>query len=100
MKYLLFASLSLFVMANVNAQKKPAAKPAAKTNAEAAAPAKEAAASSTAMQAVYMVSGTPEEFKKFATDARSSYDAGKLDDSRFAMQQMLAELDVIIGKEV
>ena len=99
MKYLLFASLSLFVMANVNAQKKPAAKPAAKTNAE-AAPAKEAAASSTAMQAVYMVSGTPEEFKKFATDARSSYDAGKLDDSRFAMQQMLAELDVIIGKEV
>lgn len=41
-----------------------------------------------------------QEFTKQATAARTSYTAGKLDDSRFALQQMLQELDIIIGKEI
>jgi hypothetical protein len=41
-----------------------------------------------------------QEFAKHLADARSAYAAGKLDDSRFAMQQMLQELDIITGKEV
>jgi hypothetical protein len=98
MKYILLFSLTLCAFANLQAQKKPAAKPTTTANTQ--TPAKEDATKTNAMQAVYMVSGTPEEFKKFAGDARSSYDAGKMDDSRFAMQQMLAELDMIIGKEV
>ncbi|HEX2606727.1 MAG TPA: hypothetical protein VHK91_05075 [Flavisolibacter sp.] len=40
------------------------------------------------------------DFKKQLGDARTAYAAGKLDDSRFAMQQMLYELDMITGKEV
>jgi hypothetical protein len=41
-----------------------------------------------------------QEFNKHLTAARTSYTAGKLDDSRFAMQQMLQELDMIMGKEI
>jgi len=41
-----------------------------------------------------------QEFNKHLSDARTAYAAGKLDDSRFAMQQMLQELDLITGKEV
>ncbi|MEO6915204.1 MAG: hypothetical protein ABI151_05650 [Chitinophagaceae bacterium] len=41
-----------------------------------------------------------QEFTKQLTDARTAYTGGKLDDSRFAMQQMLLELDIITGKEV
>lgn len=41
-----------------------------------------------------------QEFAKQATTARTAYTAGKLDDSRFAMQQMLQELDMITGKEI
>src|SRR5687767_12765912 len=41
-----------------------------------------------------------QEFTKQMNTARSSYNSGKLDDSRFAMQQMLQEIDMIIGKEV
>src|SRR5688572_31746461 len=40
------------------------------------------------------------EFKKELAAARTAYAAGKLDDSRTAMQQMLYELDMIAGKEV
>ncbi len=40
------------------------------------------------------------DFKKQLGDARTAYTANKLDDSRFAMQQMLYELDMITGKEV
>lgn len=43
---------------------------------------------------------TAQEFTKQATAARSAYTAGKLDDSRFAMQQMLQELDMMTGKEI
>jgi hypothetical protein len=45
-------------------------------------------------------SAAAQEFNKQATVARASYTAGKLDDSRFAMQQMLEELDMITGKEI
>jgi hypothetical protein len=41
-----------------------------------------------------------QEFTKQASTARSAYAAGKLDDSRFAMQQMLQELDMLTGKEL
>jgi hypothetical protein len=44
--------------------------------------------------------GAQTDFKKGLTDARASYAANKLDDARFAMQQMLYELDMITGKEV
>lgn len=40
------------------------------------------------------------EFAKHLTDAKKANSAGKLDDARFAMQQMLQELDMITGKEV
>jgi len=40
------------------------------------------------------------DFKKGLNEARASYASNKLDDSRFAMQQMLYELDMITGKEV
>jgi hypothetical protein len=41
-----------------------------------------------------------QEFAKQTATARNSYAAGKLDDSRFAMQQLLQEIDMVIGKEV
>jgi len=41
-----------------------------------------------------------QEFAKRLTEAKTAYSAGKLDDSRFAMEQMLQELDIITGKEV
>jgi hypothetical protein len=41
-----------------------------------------------------------QEFAKQTTAARTAYTAGKLDDSRFAMQQMLQELDMMVGKEI
>lgn len=44
--------------------------------------------------------GAQNDFKKGLNDARASYASNKLDDSRFAMQQMLYELDMITGKEV
>jgi hypothetical protein len=40
------------------------------------------------------------DFKKELATARTAYTAGKLDDSRTAMQQMLYEIDMITGKEV
>lgn len=41
-----------------------------------------------------------QEFTKQLGVAKTAYAAGKLDDSRFAMQQMLQELDIITGKEI
>ena len=41
-----------------------------------------------------------QDFAKHLSEARTAYAAGKLDDSRFAMQQLLQELDIITGKEV
>lgn len=41
-----------------------------------------------------------QEFDKNLASARSSYSAGNLQDARFAMEQMLRDLDVAIGKEI
>jgi hypothetical protein len=45
-------------------------------------------------------SGHAQEFSKQLTTARSAYSAGKLEEARFAMQQMMQELDIISGKEL
>jgi hypothetical protein len=44
--------------------------------------------------------GFSQDFSKNIASARKSYAAGDLEDARFAMQQMLNDLDVAIGKEV
>lgn len=41
-----------------------------------------------------------QDFNKYLADARSSYSAKKLDDTRFAMNQLLQELDIIVGKDI
>jgi hypothetical protein len=41
-----------------------------------------------------------QEFDKNISTARTAYASGKLQDSRFAMEQMLRDLDMAIGKEV
>lgn len=44
--------------------------------------------------------GLSQDFDKNITTARNSYAGGNLEDARFAMQQMLNDLDMAIGKEV
>jgi hypothetical protein len=41
-----------------------------------------------------------QEFDKNIATARSSYSSGNLQDSRFAMEQALRDLDMAIGKEI
>ena len=41
-----------------------------------------------------------QEAEKNIAAARQAYEAGKLEDSRFAMEQALRELDLAIGKEI
>ena len=41
-----------------------------------------------------------QDFDKNISTARSAYSSGNLEDARFAMQQMLNDLDMAIGKEV
>jgi len=41
-----------------------------------------------------------QDFTKHMTSARTAYTGGKLDDARFAMEQMLQELDIVVGKEI
>ena len=41
-----------------------------------------------------------QDFNKNIATARSSYASGNLEDARFAMQQMLNDLDMAIGREV
>jgi hypothetical protein len=41
-----------------------------------------------------------QDFTKLLVDARSAYKAGKLEDARFAMEQMIQEIDLITGKEI
>jgi hypothetical protein len=41
-----------------------------------------------------------QEFSKNLTAARTSYTSNNLGDARFAMEQMLRDLDVAIGKEI
>lgn len=41
-----------------------------------------------------------QEFDKNLASAKSAYASGKLEDARFAMEQMLRDLDAAIGKEI
>lgn len=41
-----------------------------------------------------------QEFNKQLAVARTAYSSQKLEDARFAMQQMLQELDIMAGKEI
>jgi len=41
-----------------------------------------------------------QDFDKNLASARTAYGAGKLEDARFAMEQMLRDLDIAIGKEI
>jgi hypothetical protein len=46
------------------------------------------------------VAGHAQDFSKNITAAKNSYAGGNLEDARFAMEQMLNDLDLLIGKEV
>jgi hypothetical protein len=46
-----------------------------------------------------LLSGAQDFAKNLTTD-RSSYSAGRLEDTRFALEQMLVDLDIVIGKEI
>jgi hypothetical protein len=48
----------------------------------------------------FYATASAQDFSKDLATARSSYKAGKLDDARFAMQQMMQELDMLTGKEI
>lgn len=50
--------------------------------------------------ALTTLGASAQEFNKQLASARTAYSAGKLDDTRFAMQQMLQELDILTGKEI
>ncbi len=41
-----------------------------------------------------------QDFNKSLADARGAYSGGNLEDARFAMQQMLNEIDILVGKEL
>ncbi len=41
-----------------------------------------------------------QDFNKNVASARSSYAAGNLEEARFAMQQMLNDVDMVIGREI
>jgi hypothetical protein len=41
-----------------------------------------------------------QDFSKNLASAKSAYSSGKLEDARFAMQQMITDLDIQIGKEI
>ncbi|MEQ1588106.1 MAG: hypothetical protein ABL895_19650 [Cyclobacteriaceae bacterium] len=46
------------------------------------------------------VAAMAQDFDKNIASARSSYSSGNLQDSRFAMEQMLHDLDMAIGNEI
>ena len=41
-----------------------------------------------------------QDFKKDMATAKEAYSAGKLEDTHFALQQAMQEIDLIVGKEV
>lgn len=46
------------------------------------------------------ISATAQDFDKNLATAKSSYGSGDLENARFAMEQMLRDLDIQIGKEI
>ena len=47
-----------------------------------------------------LANGMAQDFDKNIASARSSYASGDLSNARFAMEQMLSDLDRVIGKEI
>ena len=45
-------------------------------------------------------SAQAQEFDKNLASARSAYASGNLEDARFALQQMLNDIDIVVGKEI
>lgn len=54
----------------------------------------------TLLMLVVSASVSAQDFSQNLNTARTSYSGGKLEDARFAMQQMLNDLDLAIGKEI
>lgn len=48
----------------------------------------------------YSVGAAAQDFNKNLSTAKTSYSGGKLEDARFAMQQMLNDIDILVGKEL
>lgn len=49
---------------------------------------------------VFTQTGMAQDFATAMTTAKVSYNSGKLEDTHFALQQAMQEVDLIIGKEV
>lgn len=49
---------------------------------------------------ILSVPATAQDFNKDLASARTAYGAGNLEDARFAMQQMLTDIDLLVGKEI
>ena len=47
-----------------------------------------------------VAAASAQDFAKHLAEARTTYKSGKLDDARFAMQQMLQQLDSLTGEQV
>jgi len=54
----------------------------------------------TFIAAILSMTVFAQEFDKNLATAKTSYSSGKLEDARFAMEQMLRDLDAAIGKEI
>jgi hypothetical protein len=54
----------------------------------------------TIVFSLMVVAVAAQDFSKNLVTAKSAYSGGKLEDARFAMQQMMTDLDMIIGKEI
>ena len=48
----------------------------------------------------YSFAATAQDFAKAMATAKSAYSAGKLEDTHFALEQAMQEVDLIIGQEV
>ena len=49
---------------------------------------------------LFISSAQAQEFKKNLATAQTSYAAGKLQDAHFALQQIMQDLDITLGKEI
>lgn len=49
---------------------------------------------------LFSISAMAQDFDKNIASAKSSYTSGDLENTRFALEQALRELDVVIGKEI
>lgn len=50
--------------------------------------------------ALFGFAGTAQDFAKALTTAKAAYNAGKLEETHFALQQAMQEVDLVIGREV